>query len=58
MSISDDMDKISGHEGSFEGDFFLVGSQDGDCPVDGVDGVDIFLQFGHSFEGVIGVVGS
>ena len=56
MDISNEVEEISGHKGTFEGKPFFVGLEDSVAPVDYVDGVDVLLILGHAFEGEIGVV--
>jgi hypothetical protein len=56
MDISDEMKKVPRHKGSFERNAIEIVFEDGEAPIDDIDGVDILLVRGHSAEGEVGVV--
>ena len=58
MDISNHMQEIPGHPSPLEGYAIPVVPQDIFTPVNGIDGVDILLEGGHTLEGVVRVVNS
>jgi hypothetical protein len=58
MDISDEVQKIPGHESPFEADSLFVGTKNSLAPVDDVNGVHVLLVLCHSLEGEIGIIGS
>jgi hypothetical protein len=58
VDISNQVKKVSGHEGTFKADSFFIGFEKALAPVDYVHCVDVLLVLGHSLESEIWVVGA
>lgn len=56
VDISNQVEKVSGHESPLEADSFLIRLQHALAPVDDVDRVDILLVLCHALESEVGIV--
>lgn len=56
MDIADEVQQVSGHEGSLKGDAIDIMFENRGAVVNDVDGIDVLLQGAHAVEGEVGVV--